>query len=89
MPKTIVVGQVKRSDTYTGRLAYIIYKDDKNVLRKEKSWNGWRNHKIPSGGLTGNTNSISSGIVLQENEMNSLDFYNVFIKFKYKTKSIR
>lgn len=46
IPKTINVGYVKREDTYTKKLAYVIYTDAKNVLRKEDSWNGWRDHTI-------------------------------------------
>ena len=46
VPKTISVGYQKRNDTYTGKLAYIIYTDDKGVLRKESSWNGWRDKGI-------------------------------------------
>jgi len=46
LPKTIKVGYQERKDTYTGQLAYIIYYDQRNVLRKEKSWNGWRDNKI-------------------------------------------
>jgi len=37
----IVVGYQEREDTYTKKLAYIIYYDNKGVLRKEKSWRGW------------------------------------------------
>lgn len=46
-PKRIKVGFNKRSDTYTGKLAYVIYYDEKGKLRKETSWNNWRNHDIP------------------------------------------
>lgn len=46
IPKTISVGQQKRSDTFTGKLAYIIYTDHKGVLRKETSWQGWRDKTI-------------------------------------------
>lgn len=42
----INVGFQERSDTYTGKLAYVIYYDLKGVLRKEKSWESWRDHKI-------------------------------------------
>ena len=42
----IKVGFQKRSDTFTGQLAYIIYYDEKGKLRKEKSWEGWRDKKI-------------------------------------------
>lgn len=48
IPKKIKVGFQNRSDTFTGKLAYIIYFDEKNKLRKETSWNGWRDHKIPT-----------------------------------------
>lgn len=46
IPKKIAVGFQNRNDTYTKKLAYVIYYDIKNVLRKEKSWNSWRDHKI-------------------------------------------
>lgn len=46
IPKTITVGYQKRTDTYTGQLAYVIYTDSKGILRKEKSWNGWRDKNI-------------------------------------------
>lgn len=46
IPKKIVVGFQKRADTFTGCLGFITYRDDKNLLRQEKSWNGWRDHKI-------------------------------------------
>ena len=48
IPKKINVGFQNRSDTYTQKLAYVIYYDLKGVLRKEKSWNSWRDHKIPN-----------------------------------------
>lgn len=46
LPKTIKVGYQNRSDTYTKKLAYIIYIDSKGVLRKETSWNQWRDKNI-------------------------------------------
>lgn len=46
IPEKIVVGYDKREDTYTGKLAYIIYNDEKGKLRKEASWNNWRDKKI-------------------------------------------
>lgn len=48
IPKRINVGYQSRSGTYTGKLSYIIYWDDKGVLRKETSWQGWRDKKIPA-----------------------------------------
>jgi hypothetical protein len=47
IPKKIKIGFQNRSDTYTQKLAYIIYYDEKGVLRKETSWNGWRDKNIP------------------------------------------
>lgn len=41
IPSRIKVGFQKRQDTYTGKLAYVIYYDKKGVLRKETSWLGW------------------------------------------------
>lgn len=46
IPKKINVGFQKRKDNHTGKLAYIIYFDDKNQLRQEWSWDGWRDHSI-------------------------------------------
>lgn len=46
LPKKIKVGYQSRHDTYTKKLAYVIYYDDKNVLRKEKGWQNWRDTKI-------------------------------------------
>jgi len=48
IPKTISVGYQKRGDTYTDALGYVIYTDDKGVLRKEGSWQGWRDQAIPA-----------------------------------------
>ena len=46
IPKKIKVGFQTRNDTYTKKLAYVIYYDQKNKLRKETSWNSWRDEKI-------------------------------------------
>ena len=46
VPEKINVGFQDRNDTYTKKLAYIIYFDQKGVLRKETSWQGWRDKKI-------------------------------------------
>lgn len=46
IPKTIKVGYQNRQDTYTGQLAYIIYYDNKGKLRKETSWENWRDSTI-------------------------------------------
>lgn len=46
IPKKIRVGFQKRDDTYTKQLAYVIYYDEKDKLRKQKSWESWRNKNI-------------------------------------------
>jgi hypothetical protein len=46
IPKTITVGFKKRTDTYTGKLGYVVYTDEKGVLRKEPSWKSWRDKEI-------------------------------------------
>ena len=51
IPTNIVVGFQNRGGTYTGKLAYVVYKDHKNVLRKESSWNSWRDKDIPTEGF--------------------------------------
>jgi hypothetical protein len=46
IPSKIKVGFQKRSDTFTGKLAYVIYFDEKGKLRKQASWDGWRDSEI-------------------------------------------
>lgn len=48
VPKKINIGFQNRSDTYTGKLAYVIYFDEKGKLRKETSWQNWRSKDIPN-----------------------------------------
>lgn len=48
VPKKLNVGFQKRDDTYTGKLAYVIYFDETGKLRKEPSWQGWRDKQIPN-----------------------------------------
>lgn len=47
IPDKVAVGFQTREGTYTGKLAYVIYYDQKGTLRKEKSWQSWRDNKIP------------------------------------------
>jgi len=63
IPKRIKVGYQKRNDTYTGMLAYIVYFDSKGVLRKENSWQGWRDKKIEPQEFD---NEPTSGFVLNK-----------------------
>ncbi len=48
IPSKIKVGFQERQGTFTGKLAYVIYFDEKGKLRKETSWEGWRDSKIPA-----------------------------------------
>lgn len=63
IPKEIVVGYQERKDTYTGNLAYVIYKDLKGKLRKEASWSSWRDTNIDSDSFK---NEPTSGFVLNK-----------------------
>jgi len=63
IPKKIVVGYQNRPDTYTGKLAYVTYLDEKGKLRKERSWNGWRNDDIEPDYFD---NEPTSGFVLNK-----------------------
>jgi len=63
IPKLINVGYQTRSDTYTKKLAYVIYYDEKGKLRKEASWNSWRDDKIEPQEFT---NEPTSGFVLNK-----------------------
>lgn len=63
IPKSINVGYQTRSDTYTKKLAYVIYYDEKGKLRKEASWNSWRDDKIEPQEFT---NEPTSGFVLNK-----------------------
>lgn len=46
IPNTLRVGYQERSGTYTQKLAYVVYYDDKNKLRKETSWKNWIQHDL-------------------------------------------
>lgn len=63
IPQKIKVGFQERKDTYTGKLAYIIYWDNLGKLRKEKSWEGWRNSSIDSIDLS---NKPTKGFILNK-----------------------
>lgn len=64
IPKEIRVGFQKREDTFTKKLAYVIYVDDKGVLRKEASWNSWCDAKIEKLSFS---NEPTSGFMLNKN----------------------
>lgn len=63
IPDTLRIGYRNREDTYTGKLAYVTYIDGKGVHRKQKSWDGWRDDKIPDDTYP---NEPISGLVLNK-----------------------
>lgn len=63
IPKMIHVGYCDRSDTYTKKLAYVIYTDEKGKKRKETSWQSWRDNKIEPDDFD---NEPTSGFVLNK-----------------------
>lgn len=63
IPSKIKVGYNERNDTYTKRLAYVIYFDKKGVLRKETSWEGWRDKTIEANEYP---NTPTEGFVLNK-----------------------
>lgn len=46
IPKKCKVGSQNRSNTYTGKLGYVIYQDDRGKWRKVTSWENWRDKSI-------------------------------------------
>jgi hypothetical protein len=46
IPDKVKIGFQNRDDTFTKKLAYVVYYDMKGELRKEKSWEQWRDKKI-------------------------------------------
>lgn len=63
LPKTIRVGYQERKDTYTGKLAYVIYIDNKGKVRKEASWKSWTDAKITPNDYS---NDPTDGFVLNK-----------------------
>ncbi len=72
IPQKLKVGYQKRSDTYTKKLAYIIYYDEKGKLRKEASWEGWRDKKIPAQEFD---NKPHSGFVINKDVQRSSEWF--------------
>ena len=46
IPETLKVGFNSRSDTYSGKLAYVTYINKKGDIAKETSWKGWIDKNI-------------------------------------------
>lgn len=63
IPEKIKVGFVYRDDAYNGKLGFITYFDQNGVLRKEKSFQSWRDQSIHPFDYQ---NSPQSGFVLNK-----------------------
>src|SRR5574344_2684684 len=63
IPEKIKVGYNKREDTYSKKLAYVIYYDQKGVLRKETSWRNWIQEEM---GIDDFDNVPTEGFVLNK-----------------------
>lgn len=74
LPKKINVGYDSRNDTYTGKLAYVIYFDEKGVLRKQKSWDGWRKKELGNDEFD---NVPTSGFVLNKKVGGYKSYWNI------------
>ena len=73
IPTKIKVGYQKRRDTYSGKLAYVIYYDEKNKLRKEPSWQNWRDKAINDDEFN---NEYLEGFVLNKKAGDYADWYH-------------
>lgn len=72
IPNKLKVGYQNRPDTYTQKLAYIIYYDEKGKLRKEASWEGWRDKNITANEFD---NVPTTGFILNRNGGGTRDYY--------------
>jgi hypothetical protein len=76
IPQKLHVGFQERSGTYAGKLSYIIYTDEKNKIRKEASWNSWKDNKIATMNIE-NVNSIIINYVLGRVDINTTTNYSL------------
>jgi hypothetical protein len=79
IPKNLKVGYQKRGDTYSGKLGFVTYLDDKNVHRQEKSFNGWIEKKM---GVDDFENKPMEGFVLNRNVGGVYDSYTSDIRIE-------
>lgn len=73
VPKIINVGYQNRVGTYTGKLAYIIYTDEKGTIRKKASWDSWRDNDIEPDTFD---NTPTSGFVLNKKVGDTCSHWN-------------
>lgn len=60
IPKKLMVGYNRRGDTYSDLLGYVIYYDEKGVLRKEDGWRKWIARDARSGLVRRDWNSATN-----------------------------
>lgn len=63
IPDKCRVGFQTRRDTYTGKLAFVTWVDEKGETKQKASWNGWRDKSI---GVLDLENVPTSGFVLNK-----------------------
>lgn len=80
IPSKISVGFQERAGTYTGKLAYVVYYDVKGVRRKEKSWESWRDKKIP---IMEFANEPTDGFVLNKGVGGARESYGYNARNEY------
>ena len=71
IPQTLKVGYQNRKDTFSGKLAYVSYINNKGEIAKQTSWEGWRDKKIEVGTYE---NKPIAGFVL--NKSTGVDRYS-------------
>lgn len=74
IPQKLKVGFNNRDGTYTGKLAYVIYYDNTGKLRKQISWENWRDKNIEPLEID---NTPISGFVLNKKVGGYQDYYNM------------
>ena len=72
IPSKIKVGYNNRNDTYTGKLAYVIYYGEDGKLRKQTSWQNWRDVSL---GDNDYDNVPTEGFVLNKKVGDYSDYY--------------
>lgn len=74
LPQKINIGYDERDDTYSGKLAYVICFDESGKLKKEKSWEKWRDKKL---GNDIYENVPTSGFVLNKKVGGYKSYWNI------------
>lgn len=67
IPQTLKVGFQNRKDTFSGKLAYVTYINNKGEIAKQPSWEGWRDKTIEVGTYE---NKPLTGFVLNKSAEN-------------------